>query len=139
MDAVESQFRGVESELDAAIQSARPLLESLGVSIEDRSVRSYHYKADHLAWFQVLERRWELDRDTVLVQIFLTHMEPVAAGDPAQVKLATRVQRFRPGQESSIDKRAETTFRLADLLAAGLGPVIAAKLRDAAANAGQAL
>jgi hypothetical protein len=139
MSAVETQFRKSERDLDAAIRAAAPLLERLGLSIEDRSVRSYHYKADHLAWLQVVQRRWELDLETILVQVFLTHMEPTSAGERVDVGLATRVQRFRPGQESSLDKRSQTSVPLSELLRVGIGPTIAEKLREAAASAGQAL
>jgi hypothetical protein len=139
MADAEAQFRETERTLDAAVQAARPFLENLGLSIQDRSVRSYHYKADRLAWFQIFERKWDVGLETVLVQIFVTHMEPVKTGAADHVAIASRVQRFRQGKESALDKRSERSVPIKELLAVGIGPTVAQELERGAAIAGQAL
>jgi hypothetical protein len=135
----EAQFREKERALDAALQSSRPVLAELKLSLEDRSVRSYHYKADRLSWNQSLERKWDADLETVHVRVWLTYMEPVVAGDADRVSVLTRVERYRQGGESVLDERSERAIPFRERLDSGIGPTVARELERAVALAGQKL
>lgn len=56
MEGVESIFRRVEEVLDDLLKKDNEQFRSVGLVIEDHSGRTYHYKSDHLCWFQVFRK-----------------------------------------------------------------------------------
>jgi hypothetical protein len=74
------------------MQSANSECAKHCISIEDASLRNYHYKLDHLLWEQSLKREWELDLQTALVQVRISYFEPAAINDEPEILVSTSAE-----------------------------------------------
>jgi len=139
MPTTEHVFRRVEQQLDVALVAAKGVLAAQGVAANDESIRSYHYKADHLCWQQSFTREVNAGLHVAQVNVRITYLEPVEPGEPEHVRVFTRAQLFRVSQESTKDEKSEQTISLPELLHKGIASVVLERLQHGDRLLGQAL
>lgn len=135
----EQTFRAAEVQLDSLLVQAKPELEQCSISFTDRSVRSPNYKEHYLSWGVNFERSWPQDLSTCLVRVWVLCMQPVGPLDPAKVTVQRRAERFRTGQQSSVDERAEQVYALSSFSTGGLAAIVIEQFRQGAQQLGVAL
>lgn len=133
MDPIEIAFRRVETLLDGLLGQAAEQLRSVGLQIEDRSARTYHYKNGHLLWSHSFLKEWLVDIEKARVTACLDYSEPVQPQDPPRIRLTWQAELFRQGQVSSIDKRGEELLTLDDLQRDNIAVVISDAIAKAVA------
>lgn len=124
VEFAEKQFREVERALDELLRKAEGQLRSLGISIEDHSARTYHYKNDHLVWCFSFRKEWLVDIEKARVMTRLSYSEPVSPSDAPEIKVSWRAEAFRQGQESRIDKRNEKSYPLHQVQQEGISHLV---------------
>jgi len=139
MQPCEAKFREVEKQLDTSVECAIPALEASGITCQDNSSRSYHYKVGYLMWEQIFTREWDADLQTALVQVRLLYPEPVHPSDPVLINVWVSAEKYRPGQESTLKERTESKVQLEALLETGLEAVVIQQFKIGAKIVGQAL
>ena len=124
MQPGEAKFREIEKLLDEAMSRATSQLESFQIDAEDKSIRTYHYKASYLSWEKLFSREWDHDIQTALVQVRLLYSEPINPDDLPQIYICRNVDKYRQGQVSSFKENKESNIPLNSLLEAGIDAVV---------------
>ncbi len=135
----EQTFRAAEVQLDSLLLQAKPELTKCSISFTDRSVRTLNYKEHYLSWGVNFERSWSQDLSICLVQVWVFCPQPVGPGDPPKVTVQRRAERFRTGQRSSINERAEQVYVLCSFHTGGLASIVIEQFRRGAQQLGVAL
>jgi hypothetical protein len=123
-DKGEAAFREAERRLDALLTAAREALERDGVTIEDQSARSYHYKNQYLTWAVRLELTWQVSPERARVTVYIEHSELAHGRGAPELRVSRRAEVFQVGKTSRIDVRAERRVPLAVAEREGLGAVV---------------
>jgi hypothetical protein len=135
----EQTFHAAEAQLDSLLVQAKPELAQCSISFTDRSVRSPNYKEHYLLWGVNFERSWSQGLSTCLVQVWAFCPQPVGPGDPPKVTVQRRAERFRTGQQSSVNERAEQVYALSSISTGGLASIVIEQFRQGAQQLGVAL
>jgi len=123
-EVVDREFRRSEEQLDQLLAEAAAALTEASIHWADNSVRSYAQKESYLSWRYTFEREWQKDLLVHQVRVWLTCSQPAQVGDDPFVSIVRRVEVFRAGQPSSIDRRFETRRPLPALLKTGLSALV---------------
>jgi hypothetical protein len=138
MSPGEIKFREIEQTLGAAVREAQARPQTLGVQIDDRSLRQ-HQRGEYLSWAYEFTRSWALELETARVRVSLSYGEPVNAWDSAEVRMWRCAEQFRPGQLSRIREISESTLPVQSLAGSKLGEVVVLEMGKGAHVLCQAL
>lgn len=130
VEFAEKQFREVEKTLDELLRKVEDQLRSSGLTIEDHSARTYHYKNDHLFWCYSFQKEWLVDVERACVTSRLSYGEPVGPNDAPEIKVSWRAEIFRQGQESRIDKRNEKNYSLQQVQQEGMSHLVMTAIEE---------
>jgi hypothetical protein len=139
MSPTELRFRVIEKELDQLLVKSRPTFAGNSIAVADESVRSYHYKESYLLWRTRLEKTWELPLQTARVQVRFSCGEPMNANDKSEITISVRAEKFRQGQQSSVDEKTEHTVSFEEVSRWGLDALALKYFKQGADVVGQAL
>ena len=139
MNATEAEFRRVEEVLDDLVVAAKEPLRSADVQLEDRSVRTYHYKNERLFWEHCFIKEWRVEAERARVTVRLTFGEPIRSEATPELELSWRAELFQQGHESRIDKRGKLKLPLTHIEQQGIASFVTGAIHEGSGHLPQAL
>jgi hypothetical protein len=131
VNAGEAEFRLVERVLDDLVAAAQEQLRASAIQLEDRSVRTYHYKNEYLFWDHCFLAEWRVEAERARVTVRLTYGEPVRLdATPPELELSWRAELFQQGHESRIDRRGGRKLTLAQVQEQGIESLVGGAIRE---------
>ena len=134
MNEAELLFRAAERKLDELLRRDEAALAARGVTITDRSGRSYHYKNEHLFWSYQFETRRARGSEIEKVWVVVSLRED----EPDSLIVWWRAEIFQIGKQSRWSITAEDVLPLEQAERHGLPSIVLGAIQEGEAAAAAA-